>query len=246
MKKEQNPLCREHVERAIEECKRIINILERVYPGLDAANAEIRRLQEENKFNKSKLRHSEAIRYENRKDYEQIMQQLADAPTWGDWMDAKKEMGEDKPGIYDFERKDESTYIAVKLHDGYWGSAEKLNDNVDNQPVRFRRLNYEPKPAREVEKTYRINMFGDQESLSLREIAERCDADDVDELARDLIAEKAKSAALEAVCREIVESAPETPWSDDPNISVSRNAKWNQKFQIAQKLKVVLEATNEN
>ena len=136
-----------------------------------------------------------------------LQQQLAAAPTWGEWQDATvKNLVAVSIGIYEFETNDGVTFLASKRHDNVSSSSWVLMDgqlrnacDFELNP-RFRRLNYEPKPAREVEKTYCF--FGDDEPVmdgewTLSNIANDNREDGITELARDLLAAQARIRELE-------------------------------------------------
>lgn len=134
-----------------------------------------------------------------------LQQQLADAPSWGEWKDATvKNLVAVNIGIYEFETNDGVTFLASKRHDNVSSSSWVLMDgqlrnacDFELNP-RFRRLNYEPKPAREVEKKYELYLGdGRYESLTTTELADDavCD-DDLAELARDLLAAQAELREL--------------------------------------------------
>ena len=122
-----------------------------------AANAEIRRLQGEN---------------------EALTQQLAGAPSWGEWQDDKNQF---QAGTYEVEF-DNGNRVLLQAN------SVTLIVWIDSV-TRFRRLNYEPKTALEVEKDY----FGN----TAKEWLESEGEDEViGLLARDLLAAQAELREL--------------------------------------------------
>lgn len=127
-----------------------------------------------------------------------LQQQLADAPTWGEWADATEEAH--RSGAYDVEFEDGSSELHTRSDLQYmlkWPP-------VENSVKRFRRLNYEPKPAREVEKKYDI-AFYDMSSGEVKihpHTAQELAGGEVNvvgeaELARDLLAAQERIRELE-------------------------------------------------
>lgn len=123
-----------------------------------------------------------------------LQQQLADAPTWGEWMDATAENLNNSARLptvpYEVEGTDGKTWISMN---GF------IRFTLDDNAVRFRRLNYEPKPAREVEKKYTNSDGGEFTLTQLSKI----DSYIVGELAADLLTLQEKHAAAQAELREL-------------------------------------------
>lgn len=168
-----------------------------------SANAEIRRLQGEGRLHQAEINHFQNLRSEHCREVTKLKKQLADAPTWGEWVDATIEnLSEAEPGIYEFEATDGSTVIFNnednKMTNWCWFNRKSENTHgvMADDYTRFRRLNYTLKPAQEVEKDY----FGNT-------AAEWLESEGEDEvigaLAKDLIEKTAECAAAQAKLREL-------------------------------------------
>lgn len=160
---------------------------EEVEGYVNAANAEIRRLQEQ-------VLGFERDTTDWQLEVANLRQQLADAPTWGEWMDATAENLNNSARLptvpYEVEGTDGKTWISMN---GF------IRFTLDDNAVRFRRLNYEPKPAREVEKKYTNSDGGEFTLTQLSKI----DSYIVGELAADLLTLQEKHAAAQAELREL-------------------------------------------
>lgn len=160
---------------------------------VEAANAEIRRLQRVNRLLGDDKRGINVC-------YQQLKQQLADAPTWGEWVDATTRALVSMPdGVYELENSSSFRCLAYRQRDrdNPWID---LTYNPGKGITRFRRLNYEPKPAREVEPPEKkYNLLGYH--VTVAEMAEwRGNPDlnkpNIGELARDFLAVQAELREL--------------------------------------------------
>jgi hypothetical protein len=168
---------------ANETCGKLSGMVEELRQQLADANAEIRRLQEENQQLQLQLNSQSDAAYLMNEELRNLNQQLADAPTWGEWQDATVENLESAGnGIYHVEHKN---FYATRLV-----SKRDLELAIDIK--QFRRLNYTPKPAREMEKTYRMG----GRNYTLSEIAEKSHGTTAYDLARDLLAVQAELREL--------------------------------------------------
>ena len=162
-------------------------MVKKLSQGLIEANAEIRRLQAGNK--ELSQRHESVVKQlmsniefhletiDGLRD--EIDGRAADAPSWGESKRAMEICKIDEvrdAGIYEFKHTDGSTSVmSIGLY------SNKVFES-------FRRLNYEPKPAREVEKKY----GGD----TLRKWAVMEDVP-IGQMAKNLIAAQARIKELE-------------------------------------------------